>query len=445
MRFSPRPAQELTIKRMVQEPHQLIALRMGGGKTVSTLTAANDLLFDHFEVSKVLVVAPKRVAELVWHTEAAKWDHLSQLRVSKVLGSAKERIAALTQDADVYVINRENFTWLVKLVEDSDEAWPFDMVVIDENRGFKDRSSQAWKALKGVRKNIRKLFYLTGTPDPNGDLLDLWPQVSIMDGGRRLGTGITKYRDRFYLPDKRNGQVIYSWKLRQGARQEIHELVKDVMVSVDSGVVTPGRIDNVVPVRFDMKRYQEMQQTMVSGQVMAVNSAVLVGKLAQMANGAVYDDTKGVQPIHDAKLDALEEIVEQGEPVLCFTSFVHDWDRIKARFPKAVKFDGEASMAAWQRGEIDLLVMHPASGGHGVDGLQVGGHVAVWFGLPFSLDLYEQANARLDRSGQTDEVVIHHLVAVGTVDERIMRVLQAKGNMQAALLEAVKEIKEQTA
>jgi SNF2 family DNA or RNA helicase len=445
MRFLPRPAQQLTIERMVQEPYQLIALRMGGGKTASTLTAANDLLFDHFEVSKVLVVAPKRVAELVWHTEAAKWDHLSQLRVSKVLGSAKERIEALTQDADVYVINRENFTWLVKLVEDSGQPWPFDMVVIDENRGFKDRSSQAWKALKGVRKSIRKLFYLTGTPDPNGDLLDLWPQVSIMDGGRRLGSGITKYRDRFYLPDKRNGQVIYSWKLRQGARQEIHELVKDVMVSVDSGVTTPGRIDNVVPVRFDMKRYLEMQQTMVSGQVMAVNSAVLVGKLAQMANGAVYDDTKGVQPIHDAKLDALEEIVEQGEPVLCFTSFVHDWDRIKARFPKAVKFDGEASMAAWQRGEIELLVMHPASGGHGVDGLQVGGHVAVWFGLPFSLDLYEQANARLDRSGQTDEVVIHHLVAVGTVDERIMRVLQAKGNMQAALLEAVKEIKEQTA
>lgn len=442
MHFSPRPAQQLTIERMVDQPYQLIALRMGGGKTVSTLTAANDLLFDHFEISKVLVVAPKRVAELVWHTEAAKWDHLQGLRVSKVLGGVRERMKALSAAADVYVINRENFTWLVKTFVDAGVPWPFDMVVIDENRGFKDRSSQAWKALKGVRSEIKRLFILTGTPDPNGDLLDLWPQISIMDSGRRLGAGITKYRDRYYSPDKRNGQVIYSWKLRPGARQEIHEAVRDVMVSVDSGVTTPGRIDNVVQVSFDMTRYRQLEQDMVSGQVMAANSAVLVGKLAQMANGAVYDDLGKVELVHDAKLDALEEIVDQGEPVLCFTSYVHDWERIKGRFPKAVKFDGEASLAAWQQGQIELLVMHPGSGGHGVDGLQVGGHVAVWFGLPFSLDLYEQANARLDRSGQTDEVVVHHLVAMGTVDERIMQVLQTKGDMQAALLEAVKETKE---
>ena len=441
MKFTARHAQEVTIQRMVEEPYQLIALRMGGGKTVSTLTAADILMHDRFEVSKVLVVAPKRVAEMVWHTEAAKWDHLAGLRVSKVLGTAKERLAGLMQDADVYVINRENFTWLVDLVEESKEPWPFDMVVIDENRGFKDRASQAWKALKSIRKGITKLFILSGTPDPNGDLLDLWPQVSVMDGGKRLGKGITKYRDQFYVPDKRNGMTIYSYRLKTGARDEIHDLVKDVMVSIDSGVTTPGRIDNVVPVAFDMARYREMEQTFVTGGIIAVNSAILAGKLAQMANGAVYDDQHNVHHIHDAKLDALGEIVEQGEPVLCFTSYVHDWDRIKARFPQAVKFDGEDSLKDWQLGKINLLVMHPGSGGHGVDGLQEGGNVAVWFGLPFSLDLYEQANARLDRSGQTSEVVVHHLVAAGTIDERIMRVLSTKGDMQQALLDAVNESK----
>jgi SNF2 family DNA or RNA helicase len=441
MRFSPRHAQQVTIDRMVEQPYQLIALRMGGGKTVATLTAADLLMHDRFEISKVLVVAPKRVAELVWHTEAAKWDHLSGLKVSKILGSERERMAGLVQEADVYVINRENFVWLVKLVEQSKQPWPFDMVVIDENRGFKDRSSQAWKALKSVRKGIAKLFILSGTPDPNGDLLDLWPQVSILDGGQRLGKGITKYRDQYYVPDKRNGMTIYSYRLRPGAREMIYDQVKDIVVSIDSGVTTPGRIDNVVPVKFDMDRYRELEQTLVSGGIIAVNSAILAGKLAQMANGAVYDDQGNVHHIHDAKLDALGEIVEQGEPVLCLTSYVHDWDRIKKAFPKAVKFDGADTLAEWTAGKIDLLVMHPASGGHGVDGLQHAGSVIVWFGLPFSLDLYEQANARLDRSGQTHEVMVHHLVAMGTIDERIMRVLSTKGDMQQALLDAVNEAK----
>jgi SNF2 family DNA or RNA helicase len=418
---------------MVDEAYQLIALRMGAGKTVATLTAIGQMGV------KALVVAPKRVAELVWHAEAGKWDHLSSLTVSKVLGPIPARLEALTVDADVYVINRENFSWLVDLVKESKQPWPFACVVIDENRGFKDRASKAWQALKSVRGQIQKLFILTGTPDPNGDLLDLWAQISIMDNGKRLGTGITKYRDQWYVPDKRNGQIIYSWKLRRGARQEIQEAVKDVMVSVDSGVEMPERIDNVVQVTFDMGRYREMEATMVSGRVAAVNSAVLAGKLGQMANGAVYDDDRVVHLIHDAKLDALEEIVDQGEPVLCFTAYVHDMDRIKARFPQAVQFDGEDSLARWQAGKIKLMLMHPASGGHGVDGLQVGGNVAVWFGLPFSLDLYEQANARLHRSGQKNEVVVHHLVSAGTIDERIMSVLANKGNMQQALIDAVNE------
>lgn len=425
---------------MLENPYQLVALRMGAGKTVATLTAIHELMFDRFEISKTLVIAPKRVAELVWHREADKWDHLGQMKVAKVLGTPDQRMRALTQDADVYVINRENFAWLVKLVEASKQPWPFDCVVIDENVGFKDRASKSWQALKRVRKAIERLYILTGTPDPNGDLLDLWPQISLLDGGKRLGTGITKYKDRWYLPDKRNGTTIYSWKLKPGARDEIQGLVKDVMVSIDSNITLPERIDNVVPVPFNRRRYDEMEATQVSGAVMAVNPAVLAGKLGQMANGAVYDDQKVVHQIHDGKLDALAEIVDQGEPVLCFTTYVHDWDRIKARFADAVKFDGEASLAAWQAGQIKLLVMHPASGGHGVDGLQLGGNVAVWFGLPFSLDLYEQANARLHRPGQQNAVVVHHLVALNTIDERIMRVLENKGDMQQALMDAVKEI-----
>jgi SNF2 family DNA or RNA helicase len=426
---------------MLENPYQLVALRMGGGKTVATLTAINELMFDRFDLSKTLVVAPKRVAEMVWHREAAKWDHLAKLRVAKVLGTKDQRMRGLMQDADVYVINRENFVWLVKLVAESKEPWPFDCVVIDENIGFKDRGSKSWQALRSVRKAVERLYILTGTPDPNGDLLDLWPQISVLDGGKRLGTGITKYKDRWYLPDKRNGTTIYSWKLKPGARAEIQELVRDVMVSIDSDTQLPPRIDNVVPIPFNRKRYDEMEATQISGAVVAVNPAVLAGKLAQMANGAVYDDQKVVHQIHDGKLDALAEIVEQGEPVLCFISYVHDWDRIKERFSGAVKFTGDDVLDDWQAGRIKLMVMHPASGGHGVDGLQVGGNVAVWFGLPFSLDLYEQAVARLHRPGQKNQVVVHHLVAINTIDERIMQVLETKGDMQQALIDAVKEVR----
>ena len=428
MEYLPRPAQVQTQERMLAKPYQLVALRMGAGKTAATLTVVKELGM------KTLVVAPKRVAELVWHTEGGKWDHLAEMRVQRVLGGPGQRTEALATPADVYVINRENFAWLV----DQLLVWPFKCVVIDENRGFKDRASKAWQALKSVRAEIERLYILTGTPDPNGNLLDLWAQISIMDRGQRLGTGITKYRDRWYLPDKRNGQTIYTWRLKSGARDEIQKAVQDVMVSIDSGITLPERIDNVVQVTFDRKRYDEMEATMVSGKVTAANVAVLAGKLGQMANGAVYDNVGFVHHIHDAKLDALEEIIDQGEPVLCFTAYVHDYDRIKARFPQAVKFDGEPSLRAWQAGQIKLLVMHPASGGHGVDGLQVGGNVAVWFGLPYSLDLYEQANARLHRPGQANSVVVHHIVAVGTIDERIVQVLQAKGDMQQALIDAVR-------
>lgn len=442
MRFSPRPYQAMAIQRMLDSPVQLLALPMGAGKSVISLTAVQELMFDRFEVGKVLVVAPLRVAELVWHAEVRKWDHLQGLTVERVLGSRALRMAALSRQADVHVINRENFAWLVELVEESGEAWPWDCVIVDENIGFKDRGSKSWKALKRIRGQVKRLYMLTGTPTPNG-LMELWAQISIMDQGQRLGRSLTAYRDRWFSPDKRNGQVVYTWKLRPGAEAEIYAAVGDVMLSVQGGVSLPERIDNVVPVAVGdaaRRRMREIEQTMVTGNVSASSAGVLAGKLAQMANGAVYDDLGAVEEIHQAKLEALGEIVEQGEPVLCLITYRHDWARIKAAFPQARQFDGEASLRAWQAGKVSLLVMHPASGGHGVDGLQLGGNTVVWFGLPFSLDLYQQANARLHRSGQTRGVVVHHLVAQGTVDERVMAVLAAKGDMQQALLDAVKAV-----
>lgn len=430
MKFLPRPYQELAIQRMVDTRYHLIALRMGAGKTPISLLA-----FKQFDFNKILVVAPKRVAELVWHTEAAKWEQTKDLRVQRVLGSSSARKKALTTPADIYVINRENFAWLVKEGE-----WQFDCVVIDENRGFKDRASKSWQALKSVRDQIKRLYILTGTPAPNS-LLELWPQISILDRGQRLGRSVTAYRNQYFVPDKRDGHIIYSWALKPNADKLIHAAVADVMLSVESDIVLPDRINNIIEITFDMDRYDDMKKEMVSDEIFAVSAGVLAGKLAQMANGAVYDEHKNIHLIHDEKLDALEEIVDQGEPVLCFTSYQHDQKRILTRFPNATVFDGEASLKAWQRGEIDLLLMHPASGGHGVDGLQVGGNVAVWFGLPFSLDLYEQSNARLHRTGQKNCVVVHHLVALETIDEDIMKVLESKGNMQQALLNAVKRLK----
>lgn len=434
MHFSPRPYQQHAIDRMLMCPYQLIALQMGAGKTVSALSVIEELMYDRFEVGRTLVVAPKRVVELVWHVEAAKWDHTRDLRVQRVLGGARHRVGCLETPADVYVINRENFPWLVEYFGDD---WPFDCVIIDENRGFKDRSSKSWRSLKAVRSRIKRLYILSGTPAPNS-LMELWPQISVLDGGTRLGRTLTSFRDRWFVPDKRNGSIVYSWKLKPGADADIHAQVADVMLSVESDMALPSRLDNTIVVTFDRREYQQLAKDMTFGQITAANAGVLAGKLAQMANGAVYDAERGVHVMHDAKLDALAEIAEQGEPVLVLTSFKHDQQRILECFPEAVVFDGEATLARWQRGEIPMLLMHPASGGHGVDGLQIGGRVAVWFGLPFSLDLYAQSNARLHRTGQQHNVVIHHLVAAETIDETIMSVLATKGDMQQALLDAVR-------
>ena len=440
MHFSSRPYQRVAIERMLKSPIQLLALRMGAGKTAITLLAIEELMFNRVEITKALVVAPLRVAELVWHTEGLKWDQTEGLRIKRVLGPAKARVEALGEDADIFVINRENFSWLV---EELGHAWPFDCVVIDENRGFKDRASKSWQSLRAIRDKIKRLYILTGTPAPNS-LLDLWPQISILDRGARLGKSITAYREKYFVPDKKSGHVVYSWAIKPGSAALIQEKVADIMLSVESDIVLPSRIDNTISVSFDTKRYRELERTMVSQAIVATSAGILAGKLAQMANGAVYDEHREVWPIHDAKLDALEEVLEQGEPVLCFTSYQHDQTRIKDRFPFARVFDGEQSLKDWQQGKIDLLLMHPASGGHGIDGLQLGGNVAVWFGLPFSLDLYEQANARLHRPGQTSGVVIHHIVATGTIDERIIAILENKGDMQQALIDAVNELKAKT-
>lgn len=438
MNFSPRPYQIIALNRMLENETQLLALRMGAGKTAVTLLAIKNLQQDEMAITKTLVVAPKRVAELVWHTEAEKWDETKDLVVQRVLGSPKNRLLALEQPADIYVINRENFVWLVETLEDQ---WPFDCIVIDENRGFKDKSSKCWQALKHIRKKIKRLYILTGTPAPNS-LLDLWPQISILDYGKRLGRSLAAYKEKWFVPDKRNGYIIYSWALKPNADSEIHDVIKDVMFSIEGDLALPERLDNVISISFNMTRYEEMEEEMVSQMLMACSAGVLAGKLAQIANGACYDEDRNVHLIHDAKLDALAEIADQGEPILCFTTYQHDQQRILKRFPQARVFDGESSLRAWQAGEIEILLMHPASGGHGIDGLQIGGNTAVWFGLPFSLDLYEQANARLHRPGQKNNVVIHHLVSLGTIDEKIMNVLANKGDMQQALIDAVNQWKE---
>lgn len=439
MNFSPRPYQLQALNRILQTNYQLLALRMGTGKTAVTLLALESLVHRSGEISKALVVAPRRVAELVWHAEASKWDQTRSLRVRRVLGDASAREEALNTPAEVYVINRENFAWLVQKYE---KDWPFDCVIIDENRGFKNRESKSWQALKRIRKQIRRLYFLTGTPAPNS-LLELWPQISVMDGGVRLGKSLTSYRDYYFVPDKRSREVIYTWKLKPGSAEKIQAAVADVMFSVEEQTDLPERLDNLVYVQFDRQRYEEMAKEMVSGDLTAVSAAVLAGKLAQIANGACYDGQRGVHEIHPAKLEALEEIVDQGEPVLCFTAYQHDQTRImKYLYGKRIEvFTGEKSLKRWQQGDIDLMLMHPAAGGHGVDGLQLGGSVAVWFGLPFSLDLYEQANARLHRSGQTNNVIVHHLVALQTIDERIMQALATKGDMQKVLLDAINELK----
>lgn len=442
MKYKPHNYQQFATDFILNQSICCLMLDMGLGKTVITLTALWQLTLDSFDVSKVLVIAPKRVAEDTWPKELAKWEHLTGLTASMVLGSAAERKAALQRKAFLYIINRENVAWLVK-----NHYWDFDMVVIDELSSFKSNKAERFKTMKKVRPMVTRIVGLTGTPAPN-TLLDLWPQMYLMDMGQRLGRFIGGFRDRFFLPDKRNREIIYSYKPREGAEDAIYALISDICISMKAAdyLDMPERIDNRIEVSMspkERKLYDDFQKDMVLSigdeELDAANAAALSNKLLQMANGAVYGEDKKVIPIHDRKLDALEDLAEaaNGKPLLVSYWYKHDLQRIKARFKNARCIDTARDIDDWNAGKIPLALIHPASAGHGLN-LQDGGCTIVWFGLTWSLELYQQLNARLWRQGQKHTVVIHHIVTKGTHDEDVMRALENKDTRQSALIEAVR-------
>ena len=417
-------------------------LDMGLGKTVITLTALWELILDRFDVSKVLIVAPKRVAEDTWPREIAKWEHLPGLTYSLVLGSREKREEALRSPAFLYITNRENLCWLI-----NKHKWDFDMIVIDELSSFKSNRAQRFKAMKKVRPLVKRIVGLTGTPAPNS-LMDLWAEMYLMDMGQRLGRFITGYRNRYFVPDKRNREIIYSYKPREGAEDAIYKQISDICISMKAAdhIRMPERIDNVVEVSMsskEQKLYDSFKKDMVvtikDKDLDAVNAAALSGKLLQMANGAVYTEDKRAIAIHDKKLDALEDLAEaaNGKPLLVAFWYKHDLARLQDRFKEARVIDKPSDIADWNAGKISIGLIHPAAASHGLN-LQEGGCTIVWFGLTWSLELYQQLNARLWRQGQKESVVIHHIVTKGTIDEDVLKALSRKDAGQSALINAVK-------
>ena len=450
MKFIPHDYQKYAVEYIKSHKISAILLDCGLGKTVITLTALNDLLFDSFEVRKVLVIAPLRVARQTWSDEISKWDHLKSLRYSIVVGTEKERVEALNTPADIYIINRENVQWLV---EKSGIKFDFDMVVIDELSSFKNYQSKRFKALMKVRPKVKRIVGLTGTPSSNG-LMDLFAEFKLLDMGKRLGRFISNYRGMYFIPDKRNGMVVFSYKPLPNAESEIYEKISDITISMKAKdhLKMPELITAEYPVYMsesERKIYDKLCKDLVlelkESEITAANAAALSGKLCQLSNGALYDDEGDVIEIHDRKLDALEDIIESmnGKPLLAAYWFKHDYDRIAKRLQSLhipfSKLDTEDSIRKWNKGEIPVALIHPASAGHGLN-LQEGGSTFVWFGLTWSLELYQQANARLWRQGQKDTVVIQHIVAKNTIDERIMKALSEKDSTQSALIEAVKAI-----
>lgn len=441
--------QRYAVRYIIEHPACCLFLDLGLGKTISTLTAIKKLMDEYFEVSKVLVIAPKRVAETTWSDEVEKWEHLKGLRVSKILGTEKRRIAAFKTDADVYIINRENVEWLVSYWQG---YFPFDMVVIDEMSSFKSAKARRFKALRLVRPKVARVVGLTGTPAPNG-LMDLWSQIYLLDMGERLGKTITGYRQKYFRPGRTNGQVVFDYRALDGSERAIYDKISDICISMKAKdyLELPERMDRDVKVRLsetNMKKYIEFEKEQIlrlpeeeTGDVSALNAAALSNKLLQFANGAVYNSERGVHEIHAEKLEALAEIVEaaNGQPVLVFYAFKHDLYRIQKRLRtyRPVEIGGSECIRAWNRGEIRLLLAHPASAGHGLN-LQAGGNIIVWYSLPWSSELYLQANARLYRQGQFRPVIIHKLIAEGTIDEDVVRALDGKIDKQEALMRAVK-------
>lgn len=446
MQYTPHSYQQRATDLVVSKKNVGLFLDMGLGKTVITLTAVNELIYDRFEVSRVLVIAPKRVAEDTWTREHKKWDHLRELRISKVLGTAAQRLRALEQDADVYVIGRDNVVWLVDHYSKK-KHWPFDMIVIDELSSFKNPQAKRFRALRKILGVTQRVVGLTGTPSPNG-LMDLWAQVYLLDRGERLGRTIGAYREKYFRAGARNGYVVYKWEPLKGAKEQIEEKISDICVSMSAAdyLTLPERIDNVIPVKLtdaEMELYKRMEQDQLlqieDSDVVALNAAAVMTKLLQIANGSVYSMDGTVVNIHDAKLEALQEIIDTTDsPVLVFYSFKHDLDKILEAVSGARVLNGPEDIRDWNDGKVRVLLAHPASVGYGLN-LQEGGHTIVWYGLTWSLELYQQANARLYRQGQEKPVIIHHLIAEGTVDEQAMAALQAKDTSQAALLAALKE------
>jgi len=433
--------QNYCIEKIIDNPMFALLLDMGLGKSVITLTAIWDLIFDYFEVSKVLIIAPLRVARDTWSKEIEKWEHLKELRISKILGTEKERLAAVVRKADIYIINRENVEWLCE-----DYKFNFDMVIIDELSSFKSHKSKRFKALRKVRPNVKRIVGLTGTPAPNS-LMDLWSQINLLDMGERLGRFIGGYRERYFTPDKRSREVVFSYKPRDGSKDAIYKKISDICISMKAldYLDMPDCIYNKVEIKMNEKEeklYKKLETEMLlsfeEGDIDAVNAAALSNKLLQMANGAVYDENGKVKVIHDKKIDVLEDLIEgaNGKPVLVFYGYKHDKDRIVKRF-KAEEINTSEDITRWNNGEIKVAIVHPASAGHGLN-LQTGGSTAIWFGLNWSLELYQQANARLWRQGQKSTVVIHHIITKGTVDEDVMKALERKDIGQAALIEAMK-------
>ena len=449
MKFVPHNYQKQAINKIIDTPYTGLFLEMGLGKTVSTLTAIDDLMYNRFEISRVLVIAPKRVAEDTWTSEVGKWDHLNHLTVSKILGTEKQRIEALKQKADIYVINRENVKWLI---EYEGRFWKFDMVVIDELSSFKSSKSQRFKYLKRIRPLLKRVVGLTGTPAPNG-LMDLWAQMYLLDQGERLGRNITRYRQRFFYPAKMNGHIVYAYEPKPNADKAIHRLIGDITVSMkaEDYLELPDKIVNDVYVNLDpkvMAKYQELEQQQImdlDGEtITALQAATVYNKLLQLANGSIYDDDKNVIEIHDEKIEALKDIIDeaQGAPVLVFYNFKHDYLKLMKSFPKARTIRGPEDIKDWNDGKIPLLLVQPASAGHGIN-IQAGGNTIVWYGLNWSLELYQQANARLYRQGQKKNVFIHRIIAKKTVDEEVIKRLESKDMTQESLLESIKaKIKE---
>lgn len=448
MKFIPHPYQQYCIAQAIQKPALGLFLDMGLGKTIITLSVINELKYGRFQVRKVLVIAPKKVAEATWQREAAKWDNVKHLRFSTVLGSQAKRIRALNTPADIYIINRENVVWLVDYYKND---WPFDMVVCDEFSSFKSHSAKRFKALAAIRGHINRIIGLTGTPSPNG-LDDLWSQVYLLDQGQRLGRYYTHFRERYFEPGKRSREVIYQYDPKDGAEAAILEKISDICISMKAAdyLQLPKIIYDDIPVVLDAKAkkaYTELERKMIlelpDDVIDVTSAAALSNKLQQLANGAIYNDEHDWHAIHSCKLEAFMELIEQlnGQHALVFYNFQHDRERLQELLAKSKLrvrvFSGAQDEADWNAGKVDILLAHPASTAYGLN-LQDGGHHVVWFGLNWSLELYQQANKRLHRQGQEQPVIVHHLICVGTRDEDLADALSRKDKSQEWVLQSLK-------